>query len=208
MTDPDLATRGRAAFAAAAGFLAEVARTVPSATWTEVALGVWTGRSLLGHALRAVTLVEQYGAPDVGPLTIRSPAEYYAKALATIGDPSAVAERGRAAGAALGEDLVATAEAAVMKAISRLGTLGPDAQIQIPIGRMALDDYLVTRIVELTIHGLDVAAAGGVEIEPPPEALCITLSALTELVVARGQGVTVLRALAGRGTLPSGFGAL
>ena len=208
MTDHDFASPVRATFAAAARFLVEVARAVPAMTWSAPALGVWTGRDLLGHALRAVTLLEQYAAPDVGTLDITSPAEYYTIAMSTIGDPSAVAERGRAAGTALGEDLVGTAARAVEAALDRLRTVAPDAQIQIPAGRMALDEYLVTRIVELTIHGLDLAAAGGVSIDPPPDALSTTLRAITDLTLAKGQGVTVLRALTGRATVPSGFDTL
>ena len=70
---------------------------------------------------------------------------------------------------------------------------------------MHLEQYLVTRIFELVVHGLDIAAATGQPYEPPAPALAESLRLAVDVAVLRGQGVDLLLALTGRRALPEGF---
>jgi hypothetical protein len=64
---------------------------------------------------------------------------------------------------------------------------------------------LVTRTFELAVHGLDLSAAAGVPVSLPNEVLAEAASLAARVGVAVGDGVTVLRALTGRGGLPEGY---
>ena len=66
---------------------------------------------------------------------------------------------------------------------------------------MRLDDYLVTRTVELVVHGDDLARAIGAAWSPPTRALQRTIDVLTGLSAVKDHGVDVMRALSGRGSL-------
>jgi len=66
-------------------------------------LGEWDIRALVGHASRYFLTVETYLARPAAAVDVASAADYFrATRLATAG--AAVAERGRDAGTALGDD--------------------------------------------------------------------------------------------------------
>ncbi|HEY5153991.1 MAG TPA: hypothetical protein VIJ47_04600, partial [Acidimicrobiales bacterium] len=72
-------------------------------------------------------------------------------------------------------------------------------------GTLSLGDYLGTRVVELTVHTLDLAAAvGWVDAEPPEAAARVSLIVLSALA-AQPSSAVLLRALTGRVPLLSGF---
>ena len=74
-----------------------------------------------------------------------------------------------------------------------------------PTGTLALADYLATRVVELTVHTVDIAVAIGLEdAEPPRAASRVTVQVLAELA-AEPSPSRLLRALTGRAALPEGF---
>jgi hypothetical protein len=73
---------------------------------------------------------------------------------------------------------------------------------------MRLRDYLPTRVFELVVHTLDLAAALGLEAEPPPDALAVCLELAASLAQRRGAGPAVLMALSGRRPLPPDFSLL
>ena len=93
------------------------------------------------------------------------PAAYYV-AIADI-DP-AVADRGRAAGQALGENPAEFVDALAQGVLAQLDTAG-NPLIQTAAGGMRLESYLSTRTFELVVHSLDIAAA--YRIEPPASAI-------------------------------------
>jgi peptidoglycan/xylan/chitin deacetylase (PgdA/CDA1 family) len=69
-------------------------------------LGAWDVRSLLGHTCRAFTTIEAYliaahEAPST--LTLQGPGDYFKAAAGGLAYPAQVSQRGRHAGAALGE---------------------------------------------------------------------------------------------------------
>ena len=73
---------------------------------------------------------------------------------------------------------------------------------------MRLIDYLPSRILELTVHTLDVAKAIGVKAEPSPAAMRVTLHLMADLAVASGAGPDLAFAVTGRLSLPLGYSIL
>jgi hypothetical protein len=63
---------------------------------------------------------------------------------------------------------------------------------------MRLDDYLVTRIVELAVHADDLATSVGLESSLPPAALAMAVHSLVDVVRVRHGDLAVLRALSRR----------
>ena len=65
-------------------------------------------------------------------------------------------------------------------------------------GGMRLSDYLPTRVFELVVHGLDIAAATESSWSPPAEALAESAALAARIGVLRGDGARMLRLLTGR----------
>ena len=71
--------------------------------------------------------------------------------------------------------------------------------VQVRGGAARLDDYLVTRVVELVVHTDDVACSVGSPVpDIPADALSVVTSAFVELAVARSGSRAVLRSFARR----------
>ena len=197
---------------AASGFVEVVAGVRPD-DWDRPGLGVWSVRDLTGHTSRALLTVESYLDPAT---TTEQPSladteAYFAAAGAAVAhtDPAAIAERGRQAGVALGEDPAATAAGIVERVLALVEGAADDALVRTPFNTMTLIGYLPTRTFELVVHTLDLAAAVGVRVPgglEGPLASCLGLA--TRLAVAQGSGPDVLLALTGRRPLPAGFSVL
>ncbi len=172
------------------------------------ALAEFSVRGLTGHLLRAVTSVEGYldrPEPDRAGTEAVSAAEYYAT---VIGDESdinsdvqrAVRQRGLEAAPDDPQEFPAVWAAAAERLSGRLATEPPDRLMQV-YGDLVLtlDDYLVTRLVELVVHGDDLAASLGV---PPPQlnaaATGLVSGTLVEVARIRHGDIAVVRALARR----------
>lgn len=199
----------RAWFDRAAEGLLEAARAVRPEDLQRPGLGVWTVRDLVGHASRSFVTIETYLAAPVDPDAPRleTPAEYYAAALGSVAGTNAdeVAERGRAAGRALGEDPVAGLETLAARVRALVEATPDDAPVATPFGTMTLAAYLPTRGFELTVHGLDLCRALGTN---PPVRLTDTAPAALALAASLAgpdRAVTALLALTGREPLPEGF---
>ena len=134
-----------------------------------------------------------------------SAAEHYRISLAPANANDEIAARGREAGAELGDDPAATVRTAAERVLPLLDGLSEDMVISYPNGAIRLGDYLETRVVELTVHTLDLANAIGADAEAPAEALSVTLHLLADLAVASGQGAALALAATGRGLLPDRF---
>lgn len=205
------ATGPRADFRAAAEGFVAVVQAIGPGRWDDPGLGVWTVRDLAGHAGRALLTLESYldrqavrTEPDLS-----SPVAYYRRAAADLADPDAVAERGRQAGAALGERPADSVASAGRRVLAVLDDAPDDAVVRTPVGSIGLLDYLPTRTFELVVHSLDLCAATGV---PAPAALAGPVGACLRLAVdladVAGHGPDVLLALTGRRGLPVGFSVL
>ncbi|WP_018637813.1 maleylpyruvate isomerase N-terminal domain-containing protein [Parafrankia elaeagni] len=221
---------------ATAAFTALVAR-VGSEDWQLPALGQWTVRDLVGHASRALSTIEAYlptaaqpapvvqgtrarqaGRPtdpvlDADAYELAGPADYYLAARASLGDPAAVAERGRVAGRALGADPAGAVCTLATRVLALVAATADNTLIRSPVGTMAFVDYLPTRTFELTVHGLDLARAlpgdsGPGAGAPLGSALAAGLDLAAELAARGPDAADLLLLLTGRGSLRTGLSAL
>ncbi|MGH9123984.1 MAG: mycothiol maleylpyruvate isomerase, partial [Acidimicrobiales bacterium] len=125
-------------------------------------------------------------------------------------DHAAVAARGRAAGAALGERPRETVAALADRVLALIAHTADDATLTVAGGKGAtLAAYLPTRTFELTVHTLDLLGALG---QDAPRELSAPVASCLELVgqIAgrRPDASKVLLALTGRGRLPPGFSVI
>jgi hypothetical protein len=196
----------RRAFADAAAEFVRTAALVGD-RWEQPGLGEWDVRALVGHTSRSLLTVEAYLAHPAPRVDVPSAAAYYAATSAMAAGPG-VAERGVAAGVALGEEpagAVAVIAARVVPLIER----SDGAELLTTIaGGMRLDDYLPTRTFELAVHTCDLATALGLPPEVPDTAAAQALRLVSELAVTRGQAGPLLLAATGRPGLPAGWSVL
>lgn len=198
----------RQAYADAAAFFVETVAGIGREAWARPALGEWTVRDLAGHTNRAFVTVEAYLDKPCQAAEMARPVEYYLRAAATLGDPAMVTARSREAGQALGPDPGAAVRATAERVLARVGREADDALLATPVGGMRLIDYLPSRVLELTVHTLDILAATGSGGEAPPSAATVSLRLMADLAVERDRATILLGSLAGRGPLPPTFNVL
>jgi uncharacterized protein (TIGR03083 family) len=193
----------RHAFSEASAGFVDAVLAIPDDAWSAPGLGVWTVRELVGHTSRALVTVEEYLDTMPAEVTIRTPLDYYTAGLqvATPAIHEGVAERGRQAGAALGDDPVAAIREIVHRVVGRVASEPDDAVCTSRFGGMLLIDYLPTRIVELTVHSLDITDA----IDRPPTIRPAAIALTTGIMAAIADPLVLIRSLGGRATLPEGF---
>ncbi|MEB0200389.1 maleylpyruvate isomerase N-terminal domain-containing protein [Cryobacterium sp. 10I1] len=206
----------RAAYRDAAGWFAGTTATITD-QWERVALGEWTVRDLVGHTSRSLLTVESYLAagrevsvdPEHPPaVEIASAVDYYGVIGVGAGDPAAVAERGRAAGRALGAEPAVSVAGIVGRVLAEVDRATGDEFVLTPFGGMLLADYLPTRVFELAVHGCDLAASLGIPPTVPESAVSIAVHLLGDLAVRGGKGPELLLAGTGRGPLTDRFSVL
>lgn len=190
--------------AAAASFV-ELVHRIDPATLDRPALGEWDLRALVGHTSRSLVTVLEYTARPAEEIVAATAADYYRVIAEASLDAAAVAERGRQAGAALGDDPTTAVADLAGRARAALDGLEPGYLLTTLIGGMPLAEYLRTRVFELVVHGLDIARATGLPFEPPRDALTDAVSLAAETAVVLGRGEVLLLALTGRDSLPPGF---
>ena len=171
--------------------------------WDRPALGVWDVRSLVGHTGRAMTTVRDYLTKPAEQVACQTAAEYFVAALshASADVHAGVAQRGVAEGQALGEDPPASLRALADQVRALLADAG-NPVVTTFAGGMRLQDYLQTRVFELTVHSLDLADALGHSYAFPDEAVELSVEIIGRVGVLTGQGPQVLRVLTGRGGSP------
>ena len=182
-----------------------IARPEVAAGWDgPSALAEFTVRGLAGHLLRATGSVEAYldrPEPDGEPI---GAAEYYVQA---VGEPDihseihrAIRQRGEDQAAGGYEAVRAEAYSILDRLAARLGAESPDRKVRAYKDLvLAIDDYLVTRLIELVVHVDDLAASVGVETPPlPAEATRLAIATLVEVARLKHGDAAVLRALARR----------
>lgn len=196
-------------FRRAAESFAAVVRGIQPDSWERPALGVWNLRDLTGHTSRALLTIESYLDParTADRPKIQDAAGYFRAAAGALADPAAVAERGRQAGAALGDKPVVAISSIVERVLQLIDNSHDDALVSTPVGTITLISYLPTRTFELVVHGLDlVAATGAAAPADLPLAPCLLLAA--DLAIGTGHADQVLLALTGRRPLADGFSVL
>jgi uncharacterized protein (TIGR03083 family) len=204
----------RRTYRAAAVSFADLVSRLPGELWYAPGLGDWTLRELVGHtvssALRQVPEVLGKPADSVAVGTAEgyfayarsAPAEMFADATA------ASSEDARTTAAWLGDNPVAVVNELAGRATAALSAVADDDIVTTAIGGMRVRDWLPTRTFELVVHGLDAAAAAGVEYGLSLDAIAESTTMAARLAVALGDGPAVLRALTGRSPLPEKFSVI
>ena len=119
-----------------------------------------------------------------------------------------MAARGREAGAALGPDPTAAVRDLAARVLAQLQTASDEVLVSTPVGGMRLIDYLPSRVFELAVHTLDIAAALPVAVTLPETAAAVALHLLADRAVQPGKAASLLLAGTGRHALPAGFNVL
>jgi hypothetical protein len=174
--------------------------------WNEPsALRHWSVKGLTGHLARATITVENYldaQEPDEDPI---SPAQYFAAALESDMDITSelhtvVRQRGDEAAASGHAALVTQHAESLERLVLRLSEEPQARKVKVYKDLvLQLDQYLITRLIELVVHMDDLAVSVGVPCPPvPPEACELAISTLIELARAQNGDEAVLRALARR----------
>ena len=169
--------------------------------WDRPGLGVWDLRALVGHTTRALVTVTTYLDRPAAREDLTSPAAYLTGSGAV--DPAVVAERGRRAGADLGDDPAARVAEAAERAVARVRAADPDALVETVNGGMRVAAYVPTRTFELVVHSADVALALGLEPDAPPAALREAAGLATQVVLDSGRSQDLLLTLTGRADWPA-----
>jgi uncharacterized protein (TIGR03083 family) len=194
------------AYADAADWFVRTAALVGD-RWSEPGLGDWDVRALVGHTSRSFITVEEYLQQPPETVEVDSAADYF-RAVRGMTSGDAVAQRGRDAGAALGED-PSHAVAEIADRVLRLVDSKDGSELLTTlVGGMTLRDYLPTRTFELAVHTSDLASALDLPLEVPATAAAQALSIVSELAVSGGLAGPLLLVATGRPGPSSGFSVL
>lgn len=196
----------RRAFLAAGSVAADlIALPEVEGAWdSPSALPEFSVRGLAGHLLRATGSVEAYldrPEPDGEPV---SAAEYYVQAVAEPDINSdvhrAIRQRGEDEAAGGYDAVRARSYELLDRLAARLEAEPAERKVRAYKDLvLVLDDYLVTRLIELTVHVDDLAAS--VDVPPPdlpPDATKPAIDALVEVARLKHGDLAVLRALTRR----------
>jgi uncharacterized protein (TIGR03083 family) len=198
----------REAYESAAKWFVNTVEQIGATQWEQPGLGVWTVRDLVGHTSRALLTVELYLAQPAAQREVIRPVDYLLRAQARLADLASVAARGRAAGVALGPDPIAAVRDIEARVLAQVKTASDDVLVSTPVGGMRLIDYLPSRIFELAVHTLDIAAALPVMVTLPEPVAAVALHLLADLALQPDKAAALLLAATGRRALPAGFWVL
>lgn len=175
--------------------------------WDQPGLGEWNVRDLVGHTSRSFLTVETY-LEQPAEIVAFETAGAYVKAARVIAAGPGVAQRGRYAGAALGDDPV-SAVAEIGARVRRLvDTCDGTERLTTIVGGMRLRDYLPTRTFELAVHTADLALALGEPLDVPTSAAAQALAIVSEIALSDGTAGSLLLQVTGRTGLPQAFSVL
>jgi len=179
------------------------------------ALAEFSVRGLAGHLLRAMASLDGYldrpppdeviGSGEAGEASGVSAAEYYAGVLAGQTDIDSdfhrsIRQRGVEAAPQTPGELPGAWDAMAARLRTRLAAEPADRRVRV-FGDLVLtlDQYVVTRLIELVVHVDDLAASLGVPAPPlPAEATEVVITTLVEVARIRHGDPAVVRALTRR----------
>jgi hypothetical protein len=196
----------RRAFADAAGWFVSTTALVGD-RWAEPGLGEWDVRALVGHTSRSLLTVEAYLASPAEAAEVPSAADYFRATRAMAAGP-AVAQRGRDAGDALGDDPASAVAEIAARVVPLVDAQDGGALLTTIAGGMRLEDYLPTRTFELAVHTSDLARALDEPLDVPATSAVQALRLVTELAAGDGRAGPLLLAATGRTGLPPGWSVL
>jgi hypothetical protein len=186
-----------ATYLEAAGSFVDLVEGLPTDLSGE-GLGDWDLRALVGHAARSLVTVSEYLRRPADAVVLETAADYVASLAAVANGDPGVVRRGVEAGQMLGDDPGGAVRLLLDSVTTDLDHANPDQPVTTYAGGMRLRDYLPTRTFELTVHGLDIAAAVPIPWTPPPEALREAVQLAAEVALRRGEGSLLLRLVTGR----------
>jgi hypothetical protein len=178
-----------------------------AARWDDhSALAEFSVRGLAGHLSRAVGSVNAYLDRDEPPADdVITAAHYYGLAVGDDTDVTsplhtAIRQRGEEAAADGVDGLRKEFDALLDGMATRLADEPPTRRIRVYQDLvLTLDDYLVTRLIEMTVHMDDLAVSLDVPTPALPEAAAdAAIHTLVDVARARGGDTAVLRALTRR----------
>jgi len=162
----------------------------------------WPTSVLAGHLARSLLQVEWFLDAEEPPTDTVTAVDYYS-ALLGVRDPSSALNQGVRARseetAAVGWAVLASETASCAERLrARLGA-EPEARRVDAFGRpMLLDEYLRTRLIELSVHGDDLAESLGVPSPIPPASMDVATDVLVDVARRTKGSLAVLRALTRR----------
>jgi hypothetical protein len=189
---------------AAASTVALLGDPAVAAAWSEPsALAGMTVGGLAAHLASQLLYPARVLAEPEPDGELLELAEHYGRAAWLGADLDADAnvairsgsEKAAAAGAA---EIADTAAAALVSLRELIAAAPADRVVSPPSGSwtLSLDDHLLTRVMEMAVHGDDLAVSVGIATpELPPDAIGPVFELLTGIAVARHGQVAVLRAL-------------
>jgi hypothetical protein len=199
-------TDSRTSYLSAARSFVDQVAAVPVDALDGPGLGDWDLRALVGHASRSLVTVETYLDQPADVTDVPTAAAYYlriAEAGGAVGP--AVTERGRQAGAAMGDDPASFVRDLATRVDERLTAYDDAYLLTTIVGGMRLGEYFRTRTFELVVHGFDIAAACGVDPAFDEQPLVDAATLAAEVAARSGRAADLLHALTGRVGLPDDF---
>ncbi len=193
----------RRAFTDAAQWFVRTAGLVGD-RWESPGLGEWDVRALVGHTSRSLLTVETYLSHPADAVEIASPADYVRTTRSIAAGPD-VAQRGRDAGAALGDDPLSAVADIASRVLPLVGGCDGNELVTTIAGGMRLSDYLPTRTFELAVHTADLATALGLPPDVPATAATQALHIVTDVAVGDGRAGGLLLLTTGRSSAFSVF---
>lgn len=197
MTVPVLDVLAGEASALSAGL-----RGLPGERWTRpTRCTPWDVRELLAHVRVATARVTEALAAPAPPVATVSAVDYYRPDARF--SPSTNADRVATARASAGDDEPAAFAATVAAVLAAGAAAPPGRVVRTRHGDpMLLEDFLVTRVVEVAVHGFDLADGAGVRSWLTPAAAAL----LQDLLLGPGRRAPdperFLRAATGRASDP------
>ncbi|MEV0086524.1 maleylpyruvate isomerase N-terminal domain-containing protein [Saccharopolyspora sp. NPDC050642] len=206
----------REAYLQAAASTAEVlGDPAVAAAWDRPsALAEFSVRGLAGHLASQVLLVPRVLAaaePEEGPVPLLG---YYAQSEWIGADVNAevnvrLREMGEGFATEGAAALVAEVDSAVRDLRSALPGTSADRSVAFSRRVLHIDDFLITRMMEIAVHSDDLASSVGIATpELPPEVYDHVLALLSQLAVRRHGQTAVLRALSRAERAPATIAAI
>ena len=145
----------------------------------------WDLKQLLGHMYRDVDRTN-VGLAQRAPEAADTTAVTYWRSYDPATDAPATAERARQIAAAFstGRELLEEWDRMWHRACAAAESEDPLRLVKTWGPVLTLEDFLLTRVLEITVHGLDTAHALGRHAWATPEGLSITVGILRELLEA------------------------
>lgn len=192
---PDL----RATFLVAGSAFVAVVEALDTRRLDDRGTSSWTLRELVAHASRGLRTVETTVATPVDAATrwIPSASAYFSTAMSAPQVHAGIEQRARDAAAAAGDEPGPYARDALARVTPLVKVTPLDRAVQHLAGRLRFDDYLATRVVELTLHTADIQLATAQEVAFPEAPSALTRDVLLGLV-GRADPLAVACALTAR----------